>query len=500
MRIFFLIYLAFPLFLNAQFVVAPYFSDNMVLQRDQPIHIWGKANPGLNISVSFLKQKKHTTVNADSSWNIYLSSEIANNKSNQLCIQSGGYKKVFQNVLLGDIWLCIGQSNMQFAMQQEMYYKEELKNANQPLLRFYNPTYIGKDVYNQHFTDSMLNRLNQNDFYSQASWNISDSQHIKNMSAVAYYFGKELVRDINIPIGLINLSIGGAPIETFINPDALKNDNQTKGKINGNWINNNSIPSWVRTRGTQNIGGLEKAPSDLFGPNHAFKPGFAFNAGIKPLTKFPIKGIIWYQGESNSLEINCVNEYAYLQKMMINDYRKHWKQPQLPLYWVQLSSIDTIAYSSQWWPAFRNEQRKLMEQINHSGMAVSSDLGLRDNVHPTNKKLVGYRLAQWALNKSYFKKVVPSGPLPLKAKYLNGKVVVYFNYSKDGLFTADKGELKGFSLDGIQDAVARMHHNFIEMNTPTKPTYVFYGWKPYSDGNLVNKAGLPASTFKLKVE
>ena len=181
MRTYFLIYLLFPIILNAQFTVAPYFSDNMVLQRDQPIHIWGKASPGKKISVSLLNQKKATIVQSDSSWDIYLKPIRANSHPSILIVQSGAVKKIYENVLIGDVWLCIGQSNMLFSMREEMHYQAEVKNGKQPLLRFYNPTYIGKDVYNQLFSDSMLQRLNQDNFYSQASWNQSDSQYFAKM-------------------------------------------------------------------------------------------------------------------------------------------------------------------------------------------------------------------------------------------------------------------------------------------------------------------------------
>ena len=500
MRYLFLLILVCPLFLNAQFTVAPYFSDNMVLQRDEPIHVWGKAIPKSRIKVSFLNQTKYTIAQSDSGWDVYMTAEKANSKSNELVIESSSCKSVFKNVLVGDIWLCIGQSNMLFTMREEMHYKEEFKNAQQSILRFYNPTYIGKDVYNAPFTDSMLQRLNYANFYSQVNWNISDSQSFRNMSAVGYYFGKELVKDINIPIGLINLSIGGAPIETFINETVYKKDSMVANKLNGNWLYNNALPKWIRIRSLQNVGNVQNVPSNMYGPNHAFKPGFAYESGIKPLTKLSIKGIIWYQGESNSLEINDVEQYAYLQKIMIEDYRKQWNKRKLPFYWVQLSSIDTITYQSKFWPQFREEQRRAMENNKYTGMAVSSDIGLRNNVHPTNKKLVGYRLAQWALNKVYFKKVVPSGPLPLSAKYKNGKVLISFKYANEGLFTSDNKSVTGFSLDGISDCDAIIEKNNIVLNTETKPGYVYYSWKPYAIANLINKANLPTSTFKIKVK
>lgn len=232
------------------------------------------------------------------------------------------------------------------------------------------------------------------------------------------------------------------------------------------------------------------------GLNHAYKPGFAYAAGIQPLLSFPIKGIIWYQGESNSLEIERVNEYPALMKLMINDYRSKWKNKKMPFYWVQLSSIDTVAYQSRFWPQFRNDQRTLLTEVKHSGMAVSSDLGFKNNVHPTNKKAVGERLARWALRDVFHQRVIVSGPLPIKAKHRKGEITISFDHGK-GLATADGLELRGFSFDGKNEIPANIKNNKISIQTSTKPEYVYYGWNPFSDANLVNSDNLPASTFKI---
>jgi sialate O-acetylesterase len=320
------------------------------------------------------------------------------------------------------------------------------------------------------------------------------------MSAVAYYFGEKILHDINVPIGLINLSVGGAPLETFIDKTVLENNKQYSAKANGDWLMNDDLPVWVRERGKQNVGSLQNVPADESGKNHAFKPGFAYSAGIEPMLLMPVKGILCYQGESNAQEIERVNEYAALSKLMVDDYRKKWHIPQLPFYFVQLSSIDTLKYKGQLWPEFRNEQRKLLQLIPNSGMAVCSDIGAKDDVHPANKKDVGERLARWALNKTYGKDIIPSGPLPLSAKYANGKVVISFQYMARGLKTSDGKELKGFSIDGKNEASASIGDSGILILSEKKPEYIYYGWKSFSNGNLINSENLPASTFKIKVE
>jgi len=250
------------------------------------------------------------------------------------------------------------------------------------------------------------------------------------------------------------------------------------------------MPLWVKERGNQNL---------RAGTDHPFKPGHAYEAGIKPLFPLAIKGVINYQGESNAQEMERVNEYAALTQLMVQDYREGFNNPQLPFYYVQLSSIDTLKYKGHFWPQFRDEQRKIIDLIPNAGMAVCSDYGLKDNVHPTNKKIVGERLARWALNKTYQQKILPSGPLPIEAKYMNGEVVVSFQYAGKGLQATGDGIVKGFSLDGKNSATVTIEQNSVHIPAKIKPDFVYYGWKSYSDGNLVNSELLPASTFKIKV-
>lgn len=490
-----LILLLLPLQLFAQLSVAPVFSSNMVLQRNKPIHVWGKAKPGEVIAVSFVGKNKSTICLKDSSWIITFPSLPANSHPIELVVNSSTTKISFSNILIGDVWLCIGQSNMEWPMQREKHFAEEIQHANKPLLRFLNPTYPGKNIYGSTFTDSVIHQLTPQTFY-KGTWQVSDSLSIKNMSAVAYYFGKMISKEKNVPIGLINISIGGAPLETFINPKALAADKQFAKKNQGDWLENESLPVWIRERGRQNVGSLSNVPTDTQGKNHAYKPGFAYISGIEPLTNFPISGILNYQGESNAQEIERVNEYAWLSKLMIEDFRKQWKDPKLPYYFVQLSSIDTLKYKGQLWPLFRNIQRTILDIVPFSGMAVCSDAGAQHDVHPTNKKIVGERLARWAISS------IPSGPLPTRAYWKDEYVIVEFTYIGKGLKTLDDLAIKGFSIDGKNEENASLSadRKTIRISSKQKPASIYYGWKPFSDGNLCNSEILPASTFTIPVQ
>lgn len=484
---------------NGQLQLAKIFTDNMLLQRDQPIHVWGKGIPGSVVHVVFDKETKTTIVNKDAEWTIRFAKRNASAKPVSLTVKSSSENINIKNILIGDVWLCIGQSNMEFPMIREQHYKDEIKNSTQPLLRLYNPSFVGKNIFGIAYSDSVAKLLNANDFY-KGEWQYCDSNSFKNMSAIAYYFGKDVVENIIVPIGLINLSIGGAPLETFINTAVLKNDSQFANKVKGDWIENTSLPVWIRERGRQNVGLLQNVPEDENGKNHAYKPGFAYNAGIAPLFNMPIKGILCYQGESNAQEIERVEEYGRLSALMVIDYRKKWKQPALPFYYVQLSSIDTVKYKGALWPLFRDEQRKMMTLIPNSGMAVCSDIGFKDDVHPNNKKDVGERLAAWALYKTYGKKNIPSGPLVQKAIYKNRELVITFNYAGKGLQTVNGEMLNGFSIDGKTATVALIKNKQVVIKLNEKPESIYYGWKPFCDANLINSDLLPASTFKIKVE
>jgi sialate O-acetylesterase len=497
-RIIFFIFL-FPLSVQAQLQLAKIFSDNMLLQRERPIHVWGKGVPGKNVGVGFADEVVIINVKPDSTWSVELSPQKANSIPQSLFVESAGKKIALKNILIGDIWLCIGQSNMEWPVMREIHFKEEKENSDQPLLRFYNPTYAGKNIFGTAFPDSVVQLLTKDIFFN-GQWQRCDSNTFKTMSAVAYYFGTKVTGMIKVPIGLINLSIGGAPLETFISEDALKNSEQFSSKLKGDWLDNGALAVWVRERGRQNVGTVSNVEADEYGKNHGYKPGFAYECGINPILSMPIKGILCYQGESNAQEMERVNEYAALSALMIADYRDKWRQPQLPFYFVQLSSIDTIKYKGHLWPQFRNEQREMLQEIPFSGMAVCSDIGLKDDVHPTNKKDVGERLARLALNKTYKQDIIPSGPLPLYAKYENGKLIIYFEDIAKGLKTSAGGRLRGFSVDGKNEIKAAIGRSRIVIRMNSKPTYIFYGWKPFSDGNLVNSENLPASTFKIKVQ
>jgi sialate O-acetylesterase len=490
---FFSVILFYPALLFAQLSVAPSFSSNMVLQRNQPIRVWGRGLPGSSLTVTLKNELTRITVQPDSTWEVAFTSLPASTTAIFLQVQSPSQLIRFENILIGDVWICIGQSNMEWPMQREEHWLQEKEEANQPLIRFLNPPPAGRNVYNSSFTDSILKRLHPASFYDWNNWTVASASSLVNMSAVAYYFGKTLIKETGVPIGLIHLAIGGAPLESFIDTKALQANPQFSKKINGDWRINEALPVWIRVRGKQNLDSVPYLYGDQWGPHHAYKPGFAYTSGIAPLQKHAIAGVLLYQGESNAEEEARVAEYGDLCILLINSYRQYWNNARLPFYWVQLSSIQRPL-----WPYFRDEQRKLLTRVPYTGMAVTSDIGNRTDVHPRNKKTVGERLARWALRDVYHQSIEVSGPLPIRANYKNQKTIVYFSHAQ-GLRSADNKLLREFSIDSITTLPVQVRRKKIILETPQKPLIIYYGYRPFSEGNLINKQGLPATTFKINV-
>lgn len=513
--------------LPAKLTVNRMFSSNMVLQRDEPIAVDGTSAPGSGVKIQLAGKQQIAVADDKGFWKVVFRPMKASAIPLTLQISSGDEVLKLENILVGDVWICTGQSNMEWPLHRDKHYAEEQYKVDNALLRINNPAPAGRYVYGVSYTDSLVRRLNTRDFYLWNGWQECRVPTASATSAIAYYFAKELIGATGIPMGIINLSIGGAPLETFIPVEAMETHPVFKAKVrSGDWLENKSLPLWTSERGRQNIGEItqltEKSgaaddgipvagqtlqsigrsmqvPGDERGKNHAYKPGFAYASGIVPLLSLPVKGVLLYQGESNAQEPERVAEYRELQKLMIESYRKAWKQPTMPFFWVQLSSIDSVRYKSRYWPWFRDEQRLLVKEIKHTGMAVCSDHGARHDVHPTHQKVVGERLALLALKQVFHKKVNASGPEVVRAEYKDNKVIVHFKDAHQ-LRTSDHSTLQGFSLDGRTPAEARIEKKQVILPSSIRPEFVYYGWQPYSEGNLTDEDGMPASTFKISVK
>jgi len=468
-----------------QLKLASVFSDHMVLQRLKPISIYGTATAGEEVEVQFQHQKLNTITDAYGNWKVVFPASKHGGPF-VLSVKTKKAELAIKDILIGDVWLCSGQSNMDFKLKNAKGGKEEFKKN--PLLRLYKLNAIA-ETDNTSWDSLTLAKTNQLAFFS-GNWQQADSASLPNFSAVGYYFGKKLTQEEKVPIGLIQVSVGGSGTESWIDRYTLEHDDLLVDMVS-NWRKTDFIQQWCRERADLN---LKNAISAL--QRHPYQPCYNYEAGIDPLTKFPINGVIWYQGESNA---NNIELHKHLFKTLIKSWRSKWNI-NLPFYYVQLSSIDRPS-----WPAFRNSQRLMAQQLQNVGMAVSSDLGDSLNVHPIDKQPVGERLARLALKYTYKKNIPANGPEAIKATQSTGTIQISFTNAMK-LTTSNQKELNGFELVNYKgqrfNAKATMHNSQVWLTIPKgeKIKQVLYAWKPFTRANLVNEAGLPTSTFSIHIQ
>lgn len=462
------------------------YTDNMVLQREKPLPVSGIANAGEKVTVQIAGQKKEAITGANGKWSVTLDPLQAGGPYN-LTIEAPSAKLTYKEVLIGEVWLCSGQSNMAFRVDEltDSQHKELLEYARrQPQIRFFNmrPRWITNAV---EWDVSALDSLNRLQYYHETQWTPCNEQTADQFSAIAFAFGRMLSDSLQVPVGLILNAIGGSGTEAWIDRKTLEFDFTD---ILYNWTENDFIQDWVRGRGKQNT---HKSTNKM--QRHPYEPCYLYETGIEPLQRYPVKGIIWYQGESNAQNIET---HERLFPLLVNSWRKNWGE-ELPFYYVQLSSIDRPS-----WTWFRDSQRRMLPAIANSGMAVSSDRGDSLNVHPTRKREIGERLARWALNKSYgHHQLVPSGPLYLSVTFKDGAAFLSFDYG-EGLHTSDEQPLRTFEIaehDGLfVPAQAEIVDGMVKVWSEkiANPKLVRYGWQPFTRANLVNADELPASTFR----
>lgn len=459
------------------------YSDNMVLQHGQSLPLHGIANAGTKITVTIGNQQLNTTADSNGKWQVTLA-PLAAKETYTLQITAGKEKRIFKNVVAGEVWLCSGQSNMEFEMFQASTGERDIPQAENPNIRLFDMEARWRTDNANAWELSALDSINVLQYYKPAQWEVCSPKTVRAFSAVAYYFGRRLQKELNMPIGLICNAVGGSPTEAWIDRRTLEYDFP---RILNNWRENDFIMDWVRQRAGENIA---KATDKL--QRHPYEPAYLFEAGILPLAKYPIKGVIWYQGESNA---HNKDAHSKLFPLLVKSWRNEFGYSHLPFYYVQLSSINRPS-----WGWFRESQRRLMKVVPHSGMAVSYDYGHPTDVHPKNKQPIGERLAQWALGDTYGKKVLPSGPLFRSATFNGKAATVTFDYAQ-GMHSADGKTLRGFELsngNGIfYPATAEVIGEEVKVTSEevSNPKAVRYGFSPVTDGNLVNEANLPASTF-----
>lgn len=458
------------------------FTDHMVVQRDKSVMVWGWADPGEAIAVSV----DGKSLNEDTAFKSVAVKTKASRKGrwivtlqpfpeeNVCSIRIVGKNTVtIKDVLVGEVWVCSGQSNMQWSVAASDNPQEEIANADHPHIRLFHvprkPAGVPvKDV--------------------QAKWEVCSPKTVSGFSAVAYYFGRQLNENLKTPIGLIHTSWGGTRIEPWTPPEGFASVPETRGFL----LNT--------TRAHLNyIEQLESGRKESkHGLNSHTQPTGLYNGMVAPLVPYSIRGAIWYQGESNRGD-----GLAYEQKMhaLINGWRQVWGQGDFPFYYVQLAPY-RYRGDSKLLPLIWEAQTNVLKMKN-TGMAVTVDVGNVRDIHPRNKQAVGKRLALWALAKDYGRKdLVYSGPLYKSHKVEDGAIRVEFDHTGSGLVSRDDKSLSWFEVAGKDgkyvkaDAKVDGKNVVVSSGTVSDPLHVRFGWDELAEPNLSNKEGLPASPFR----
>jgi sialate O-acetylesterase len=472
------------------------FSDHAVLQRNRPIHVWGSSTPGAHLLAHFHQQQIASIADARGRWSLYLQPESAGGPY-VLTITGDGAEVTVSDLLVGDVWIASGQSNMEFPLQgfgpgtPLKDQANEIANATKPMLRLLR---LAQKTNDFPLTDQ------------QATWTLCTPDTARNFSAIAYFFGRDISHQENVPIGLVDTTWGGTPADSWISLNTLGSDPQLlpaflsraqfadeQGNLDATVASEKAEDEAARRAG-------KDLPKHPWHPNEAsWAPAGIYNGMVAPLTPMTIKGFIWYQGETNAAP-DRAPYYKSLFPALIGDWRSRFGQGDLPFLYVQISSYNS---PSEDWGSVRDAQRRTLDVAN-TAMAVTLDVGNPKNVHPSDKQTVGARLALAARHLVYGKSILSTGPLFREATREVGadgssNVRVWFDESK-GL-TSKGHPLTDFELAGPDHhffaATAHIDGETVLVNSSEvqRPMYIRFGWAGVVDGNLYNVGDLPASTF-----
>ena len=464
------------------------FSDNMILQRDAPTPVWGWGVEGAEVTVTFEQQTVAARVK-DGKWVAWLHN-LKPGHPGTLTI-SAGIPLTFTNVLVGDIWLAGGQSNMEFPLRNASDSAPDVAAADNPMIRLLRVP---------------RTRLDQPTNDIHASWQECKPETAAGISAVAYYFARNLQANLGVPIGILESDWGGTPAEAWMGYDFLKAIPRYEIEILGGWAidHDNYVNDLAAYQAAQRQAGENNTQVTNRPPSRPWTPGELYNGMIAPLLPFAIKGAIWYQGEANAGSSYRATQYRTLLPDLIRDWRKVWGEGDFPFLLVQLApymKIQTEPGESDW-ALLREAQLFTTQTVPNTGMAVITDVGDEQNIHPKKKQPVGDRLALAARAIAYHHPVEFQGPFPIAKRVVDDEIILTFAHAAGGL-EARGGELKGFAVAGkdrkFHWATAEIQGlDRVAVRCPSvpHPVAVRYGWANYPDVNLWNKAGLPASPFR----
>lgn len=483
---------AFAMSVQAQIKLPAIISDNMILQQNSKVALWGWAAPNETITIAVSWNKKKTNVAADATgkWVTYIATEKAGGPYNITFKASNTIEVI--NVLLGEVWLASGQSNMEFFIGKTssssytgvINYDAVIRDAEHADIRTI-------DVPNKTADEP------QADF--KGTWKLCSAKTIDTFSAVAYFFAREINKATGFPVGIVNSTWGGTPAESWTKKAVLEADTNFLPILNRYSRAVEIFPAenekyklaadrWkADTSSTKGA-----APRPPLGPTHNHSPSKLYNAMIAPLVPYTIKGFLWYQGESNA---DRAWQYHKLFPAMIANWRSDWKDKSLPFYFVQISP-----HRSQN-PEIREAQLITYRTVSNTGIVITTDNGDSLDIHPRNKELVGTRLSFWALKNQYNQTgLIPSGPLYKSMKVEGNKIRIKFDF--DDALSAKNNTLNEFTIAGADEKFVPAHAQ-IDGNTVIvwsdaikEPKAVRFGWRNIPKAEIYNAAGIPASPFR----
>lgn len=481
--------------------LASVYSDGMVLQHNDPV-LRGRANAGDVVEVSVkgnhYSQSAKAKADVNGRWEVHLKALKPGGPYTIDLQAKGGVKGqtssiTLNDVLAGEVWLCSGQSNMAFRLNQCFTAKDDIAAADNSLIRLYDMKERW-ETNNSEWPADAMDAINNLDYYHPTKWTPCNAETAARFSAIGYHFGRMLADSLQMPVGLINNAIGGSTTESWVDRTTIEHEFPAMLRA---WRSNDFIQDWCRGRAAQNIKQSENPAQ-----RHPYLPCYLYESGIAPLDAFPIKGVIWYQGESNA---HNKEAHDRLFTLLVDSWRQNWKNLGMPVYFVQLSSLNRPS-----WPWFRDSQRILQNEIRNTGMVVTTDLGDSLDVHPRYKKEVGERLARLALHERYgYERLTPCGPMAYAATFGKGAATVMFDYGiglragKSGPIASDDRRIVTLELAGADGIFYPAEGEAVgegRLKVTSKqvkdPVSVRYGWQPFTRGNLVNSDNLPASTFR----
>jgi sialate O-acetylesterase len=471
------------------------FSDHMVLQREATVPVWGWADPGETVKVTVASQTRTAQTAADGSWKTTFAN-LTSTGPTTLTIQAKN-TIVINDVLIGEVWLGSGQSNMAMTVNRAKDFEREQPAATFPLIRIFKE-------------ESAADAAPQRE--GKGHWVVCSPASIGSHSATLYFFGRELHRELGAPIGLINSSVGGTPIESWIAPETQRASPELKDFFEP--PDEKKAPSVTEATKQKYERDLAKWQDDAKkakaakqkAPKRPQNPadvqarkgniGGLFNGKIAPLIPYAIRGALWYQGEANSTPAKAPFYEAQL-KLLVTDWRARWGY-EFPFAWAQLPNFGGPGRD---WPTVREAMLKTLA-LPKTGMGINIDIGEENDIHPKNKQDVGRRLSLWALGSVYGKKVLAtSGPLPAGHEIRGKEILLRFTHTNGGL-VAKGNSLKGFVIAGEdrqwKPATARIVGNTVIVASPDvpKPVAARYAWENFPTCNLYNGADLPATPFR----